>query len=269
MGRSTSPEPTPLFRDVDRDDRQRLITMMDATDAWGAVRSARSWVLDQASEPRRVAIDVGCGPGTFGAMARQRGWATVDVDRSQAMVDEVTRRDGSAPVAVADLIRLPFPAGGSGLVHCERALQWTADPGTALRELWRAVGADGMLAITDTDWATLEVDGLDDVAAARLGRAALAWVPHPQLAPEIAERLSALGATAVEVRTDTVTLDRWNPDDVACVDGPPGLPLRTIAAAWPDGDLSTIGADLDGLADRSRGGRFRASLTLVTTVARR
>ena len=60
----------PVFRDVDASDGDALVAMMDATDAWPAVQTARAWIRDTTSAaagaPRRV-LDLGAGPGTFNA----------------------------------------------------------------------------------------------------------------------------------------------------------------------------------------------------------
>ena len=42
--------------------------MMDATDAWTAVRAARTWVCDTVGVGTgHLVVDLGSGPGTFGA----------------------------------------------------------------------------------------------------------------------------------------------------------------------------------------------------------
>lgn len=259
----------PLFQDVDARDAARLVAMMDATDAWPAVQAGRLWVLDKVGPPHRIAVDVGCGPGTFSALARRLGWTTIDVDRSAAMIEAARGRHPLGTALRADLASLPIASQSIGLVHCERALQWAADPIDALAELWRVTARGGSIAVTDTDWSTLVVDHDDTLAAERLGDAALAWVPHPRFASAIAPRLRDLGATDVVERHEVVTITSWDPDDPAQADGPPGLPLTTIAAAARPEDRASIEADIGVLADRARANRFSASLTLVTTLARR
>jgi hypothetical protein len=75
--------------------------------------------------------------------------------------------------------------------------------------------------------------------------------------------------TDLRTRADVVVITDWDPDDPAQRDGPPGLPLRAIAAAGPDGERGAPDADLIALATAARAGDFYASLTLVTVVARR
>lgn len=261
--------PPPAFRDVDADDTTHLVAMMDATDEWPAVQAARAWVLEQAGlRLGSVSVDVGCGPGTFNAAVREAGAYTIDVDRSTAMLGALRSRHTGASVAMADIGRLPLVDGGADLVHAERILQWTADPDAALAELCRITAPAGCLAVTDTDWGSFTVVHPDTAAATRLPAAALRWVAHPTLAPTLPDRLAALGATRMEVRSDTVTIDAWNPDDPAHGDGPPGLPLQAIAAAAEADERPATSADVDALARLARQGRFSATLTLVTVTCR-
>jgi SAM-dependent methyltransferase len=243
--------------------------MMDATDAWPAVVAGRSWVLDRAPERPALVVDVGCGAGTFSAEARRRGHAAVDVDRSVAMVGAVRTRHGAVPAALADASSLPFAGGAAGLVHGERVLQWSGDPDAALAELWRVTAAGGCLAVTDTDWATLIVDGPDPAVAEGLARTARRWIPHPVLARSLPRRLAALGATHVEVRADAVAITAWDPDAPAQAEGPPGLPLTAIARVAPPDERARLLDGVAALADLARSGPFFAALTLVTAIGRR
>ena len=73
------------FASVDDGDTSDLVGMMDATDAWPEVQAARAWVLEHAAVEGAVVVDVGCGPGTFGAAAAATGGVAVDLDRSLTM----------------------------------------------------------------------------------------------------------------------------------------------------------------------------------------
>ena len=268
----------PAFRDVDASDGEVLVAMMDATDAWPAVQAARDWIRHATGiegGSRRRLIDLGSGPGTFNSGTQAA--CTVDLDRSTVMSRTARRRHPSTLAIVADMADLPVSSGVADLVHIERALQWTSDPDAALAEAARLVAVDGWLAVTDTDWSTFTVDlaplapPTDVTATADDGawaRAALWWVPHGHLAPELPDRLVALGLTDLAHRSDRVVLTAWDPDDPAQHDGPLGLPLRTIAgAAGPD--APTLTAQVDGLAEVARTGSFRAELTLVSAGGRR
>ena len=145
-------------------------------------------------------------------------------------------------------------------MRAERVLQWTADPTAALAELRRIAAPGGWLAVTDTDWGTLRVDHPDPAAADRITEAALRWVPHPRFARDLPPTLAALGVDDVRTRHDTMTITAWDPDDPAQHDGPPGLPLHSIAGEHA--------GELDAIADAARTGAFRAEVTLVTALGR-
>jgi SAM-dependent methyltransferase len=246
------------FAAVDAGEARDLVAMMDATDAWPAVRAARAWVLQQvALDGDTIVVDAGCGPGTFGASVPG---CAIDLDWSQVMVQEARRRRPGTCVVLGDLTRLPLRDRVADLVHAERVLQWAADPVTALAELVRVTGSGGCLAVTDTDWSTFTVEHPDALAGSRLSAAALTWVPHARIASELPSTVAALGLHDVVVRQDTATITAWDPDDPPQHDGPPGLPLHSIAGTYV-GDLVPV-------AERARRGRFRAHVTLVTCVAR-
>ena len=220
------------FAAVDRGDTRELVAMMDATDAWPAVAGARAWVLERAGVGAgAIVVDAGCGPGTFGSAVAQAGAVGVDVDSSITMLEETRRRRLDARPVLGDVAHLPLRTGSAELVRAERVLQWAPDPHAALAELRRVTAPGGWTAVTDTDWGTLAVDHRDPGATERLAAAALRWVPHPRLAIGLAQAMAALGATDLRERADTVVITAWDPEDPAQRDGPPGLPLRSIAAA--------------------------------------
>ena len=127
---------------------------------------------------------------------------------------------------------------------------------------------DAWIAVTDTDWGTFTVQHPHAQASARLAAAALRWVPHPRVAHDLPDALASLGVSEPQVRTDTVVITAWDPDDPAQSAGPPGLPLRSIIATAAREDRSALAEELEVLADVARGGAFHATLVLVTVVAR-
>ena len=176
------------------------------------------------------------------------------------MLRETRRRRPDARVVLGDITRVPLRDECAELVRAERVLQWIADPTAALTELLRIAAPGGWLAVTDTDWGTLRVDHPDPAAADRLTEAALRWVPHARSARDLPPALAALGVDEVSTRYDTMTITAWDPDDPAQHDGPPGLPLHSIAGEHA--------RDLDAVADAARTGAFRAEVTLVTALGR-
>jgi SAM-dependent methyltransferase len=183
------------------------------------------------------------------------------------MINAARSGDPGAPGLVADTLALPFPDGVAGTVHCERVLQWTADPDAAVAELWRVTAPGGLLAVTDTDWATFAVDAPEGWVNDVLADAALGWVPHPRLAGTLVDRLTTLGASAVEERRDHVLISAWDPDDPAQADGPPGLlaALHRRRCRRSAGRARRARRAAAAAAPRT----VAARLTIVTAVARR
>ena len=247
------------FAAVDTGDPRDLVAMMDATDAWPAVQASRAWLLDQVTlHDGDLVVDAGCGPGTFGA---EVPGSVIDVDASHVMLRETRVRRPDARVVLGDVADLPLRDGTAAFVHAERVLQWIGDPGRALGELHRVVAPGGWLGVTDTDWGTFRIDHPDPGAADRLAGAALGWVPHARVARDLPTLFTALGARDVRTRHDVVTITAWDPDDPAQRDGPPGLPLHSIAGEHA--------SDVDAVADAARRRAFRAALTLVTVIGGR
>jgi SAM-dependent methyltransferase len=257
------------FAAVDAGDAREHVSMMDATDAWPAVQAARAWVLARAEIDGGLVVDIGCGPGTFGGAAATAGAFVVDLDASLTMLRTVQQRHRGARPVLADAARLPLRDGAARLVRAERVLQWMPDPYAALAGARRVTAPGGWTAVTDTDWGTLAVVHPDSRAADRITAAALGWVPHARLARGLERSLVDLGATEVHARADTVTIEAWDPDDPAQHDGPPGLPLHSIAAGGAPADQLALAEDLAVLAEHARRGQFAAALTLVTVMARR
>ena len=119
-------------------------------------------------------------------------------------------------------------------------------------QLRRVTAPGGLLAVTDTDWATLAIDHPDPTGAAHLAAAAMRWVAHPTLARSLPRRLAAGGA-AVVVRADAGR-SMPGPGRPDALDGPPGLPLRALAATAAPDQRGATEADVDALANgRGRG----------------
>ena len=64
--------------------------------------------------------------------------------------------------------------------------------------------------------------------------------------------IGALGARDLRVRHDTATITAWDPDDPAQHDGPPGLPLHSIAGAHA-AELDVVAAPRPGRRVPRRG----------------
>ncbi len=144
-------------------DRDRLVGVAYATPAPLAARSAlyayqrepidiATWVLDLVelhqplSAGSRV-LDIGCGPGWYLAVLRDRrpGIATLGLDLSAGMA-RAARRAGTL-AGVADAMQLPVRTSSCDLAIATHVLYHVPDIALAAAELARVVGPNGLVAI--------------------------------------------------------------------------------------------------------------------------
>jgi len=116
--------------------------------------------------PRRI-LDAGSGPSREAAALerRYRGAQVIALDFAQAMLPRASRLQrwlgGGALAVCADMGRLPFAAESVGLVWCNMALHWVAEPRAALAEFERVLVPEGLLMFS-----TLGPDTLKELRAA-------------------------------------------------------------------------------------------------------
>jgi SAM-dependent methyltransferase len=167
----------------DQPDSEMILTAMDATAAWPAVRRLRAWEREHlAVHPDSRVLDVGCGLGDVAiSLAHEIGSAgrVVGVDASTAMLDIARHRAAEAGVDVdfhtADATHLDEPVATFDACRSERMLQWLTDPAAAVAEMVRVLRPGGRLTIIDTDWRTLLFDLPDHESTAAVHDAILAF----------------------------------------------------------------------------------------------
>ena len=155
------------YRSVDsQPNTALLVTGMDTTSGWPAVRQLRAWEREQlALVPGERLLDVGCGPGDvlieLSSMVSPTGSA-LGLDVSDAMVTRARLRAAKAGATVefrvADASALPVSSGTIDACRTERMLQWVPDIDRAASELVRVLRPGGRLVVTDTDWRSLLLD---------------------------------------------------------------------------------------------------------------
>jgi SAM-dependent methyltransferase len=144
-------------------DRARLRGTAYATPAPLAARAAlyayqrepvdiATWVLDRVEDAQPLSatsrvLDVGCGPGWYLAVVRDRhpGIATVGLDLSAGMA-QATRATGTL-AGVADAMQLPIRSDCCDLAIATHMLYHVPDIALAAAELARVVGPEGLVAI--------------------------------------------------------------------------------------------------------------------------
>ena len=105
-------------------------------------------------------LDVGCGPGTITVGLARRAGRVVGLDMSEDMVGAA--RDHAATEGVANVTfevgsayELPSDDGSFDVVYAHQVLQHLADPIRALREFRRVLRPGGLVAVRDSDYATM------------------------------------------------------------------------------------------------------------------
>jgi trans-aconitate 2-methyltransferase len=116
---------------------------------------SRSFLDDAVTEPPRVAVDLGCGPGVSTRLLAEATAAeeTLGLDTSPAFL-EVAARD--APTGVAfeqhDATELPLPRAPVDLIYCRLLLAHIAAVETTVQGLASQLTARGLLLVDEMEW---------------------------------------------------------------------------------------------------------------------
>ena len=119
----------------------------DSSDDWTKVgkKSLRMFALQNLpSNPGRV-LDLGCGNGLAMSLLRQRNQKVIGCDISLGAL-RAARLQGE--VARADGTRLPFRSSSFRYVLLLDALEHVVEKRSLVRECWRVLANDGMVALT-------------------------------------------------------------------------------------------------------------------------
>ncbi len=106
----------------------------------------RAAVASLRLAPGAVVLDLACGTGDLGRLARRRGYRTIGVDLSWGML---ANHRGGQPVAQADAARLPLFDGSVDGVVCGYALRNLADLPACLAEVARVTRPGGRVALLE------------------------------------------------------------------------------------------------------------------------
>lgn len=139
---------------------------------WRTAANSAGYLLDHL-KPHMKVLDVGCGPGTITAdlaalvpdgSVTGLEHAPEVLDRARAAADE--RGLTNVDFAVGDVHDLDHPDDTFCVVHAHQVLQHVGDPVQALREMRRVTKPGGLVAVRDSDYATMTwyplVPGMDE-----------------------------------------------------------------------------------------------------------
>ncbi len=109
----------------------------------------------------QVLLDIGCGPGSITSDLAARVGKTIGIDAAAEAVARA-RRDargaGNLELGQADVYHLPFAGESFDVVYAHQVLQHLGQPVRALREALRVLRPGGILAVRDSDYATMVHD---------------------------------------------------------------------------------------------------------------
>ncbi|MGZ4753397.1 MAG: class I SAM-dependent methyltransferase [Acidimicrobiia bacterium] len=116
---------------------------------------SRSFLTEAVTQPPRVALDVGCGPGATTRLVAEVTGAkhTIGLDISPAFL-ELAAVDAPANIsfAVHDVMQLPLPGAPVDLIYCRLLLAHVADVSGVVSGLVSQLAVGGRLLVDDLEW---------------------------------------------------------------------------------------------------------------------
>ncbi|MBB5873761.1 ubiquinone/menaquinone biosynthesis C-methylase UbiE [Allocatelliglobosispora scoriae] len=203
--------------------RDSVIAALDGMAADPQIQRVRARALDALRPaPGQRLLDVGCGGGEvargLAAYAAPTGHVTA-VDLAEAVVEIARSRDDGSHVTyeVGDVQKLGYPDGSFDGARTERVLQHVADPDAAVAELVRVTRSGGRVCLIDTEWDSLQFDGLplELVGAMRQTLLGGVMLHHTDMGRTLRRRLVRAGLT--EVACEPVPLWWTDPAKAAVV----------------------------------------------------
>ena len=126
---------------------------------WRTAENSAAFLLPHL-RPDAEVLDVGCGPGTITVGLARRAGRVVGLDMSDEMVEAssaLAADEGVANVSfeVGSAYELPFDDRAFDVVYAHQVLQHLADPVAVLRDFRRVLRPGGLVAVRDSDYATM------------------------------------------------------------------------------------------------------------------
>jgi SAM-dependent methyltransferase len=149
--------PTPRFERYTHGHHAAIV----ASHARRTAENSAGFLLDHLRPGQRL-LDVGCGPGsiTVDLAERVAPGPVLGIDREPAVLDGARALAAERALAnvrfePADVYALPYPEGSFDVVYAHQLLQHLVDPVAALVEMRRVLAPGGLLAVRDSDYATM------------------------------------------------------------------------------------------------------------------
>jgi ubiquinone/menaquinone biosynthesis C-methylase UbiE len=243
---------------------EQQVFILDVQAKRPAVRSLKSWALDQLSPAAgETAVDVGSGTGEDVLAFARLGARAIGVEPSAALRAEAVRRAAGADVEYVEgqAEVLPFEDESVDVLRSERVLQHVDDPAAVVKEMARVLRPGGRIALIDTDWDTAIIDPADPEVLGRMVGHFLAESANPYSG----RRLRGLLAGAGLDITGETAATMIEPQEGAR-QGFVTMMVQTSveAGAITQAEADTFAATLAEAADR---GAFHLSLTMYAVSA--
>jgi SAM-dependent methyltransferase len=240
---------------------------LSPAEAWRADKPA-SYAWLEAVEGDQV-LDVGCGTGEdVREIARRHpGVAVVGIDADPARVADAERLTLGVPrpveFRVADAVRLPFEDGVFDAVRADRVFHHLAEPARAAAEMARVARPGGRVVVSDLEYESLVVAGVDPALTRRVAGWWADHVPAGRVARDLPGLFRDAGLSGVEVRACALAATSYDETvlhlaERAAQAAEAGALTAEEAARW-----------VAGLQDADRADRFVCTLTVLTVRGRR
>jgi SAM-dependent methyltransferase len=254
------------FDKVDANNPQQCIAFLDAAAAINDVQRIKQRSFDLLwLEKGQTVLDVGCGTGAdvreMALLVGSTGQA-IGVDSSQSMVLEARRRAGNLGLPVAfhhgDVYALPFENARFDGCRADRVLHFLENPEAALREMARVTVVGGRIVVSEPDWDTLEISGVDEsltaaiLAGSKVGRFAPQSIGSslPELFTAVGLPVKRVESASLEMRDLKTCMGLFNLEGAARRAAAMGRVTVEEAFNW-----------LRLLIEAGRGGRLRCALS--------
>jgi LmbE family N-acetylglucosaminyl deacetylase/SAM-dependent methyltransferase len=261
----------------DQPELDLLLRAMDETAQWEATRQLRAWERHQLSlRAGQRLLDVGCGLGDA-ALALSvdlgDGGEVVGIDGSEVMLAEARRRAAgttcSVRFTVGDAGALDEPDASFDAVRSERMLQWVPDPARAVAEMARVLRPGGRVCLTDSDWATFDLDvGDPDIARRVRETFGVDRGRQTTVGGRLGSLAEAAGLAPLAEASATQVWANWDPDESPRPDG--WVPMLIMAQSLVEaGQLPADEIDrfVETMEEAARQGRFTMRLTMRSLIA--
>ena len=179
----------------------------------------REAVLDalQLQSGERV-LDIGSGPGFLAAQMAEavgRNGEIVGIDMSQPMLNMAAKRCAGKPWVTFQsgaATELPFNDSSFDAAISIQVVEYIADVGKALSEMYRVIRPGGRGVIVSTDWDAIAWNASDSARMSRVLSAFAEHCAHTALPRTLAPKLRQAGFVLHEQRIIPQFNSSYNPD---------------------------------------------------------